>query len=122
MRRQFQLRTLLIVIALCALGTWWVTLPRQTAQWFVTKGYRKTLPDEGNWTQASFQTMIERDPSKIVIAPGKRSWSDVLIGKQSFVVTGDEGRYRFDVLRGRITSGTYYAPVYGGQEFRLDAF
>lgn len=122
MPRQFQLRTLLIVVALCAFGTWWVIRPRQTAHWFVTEGYKAISLDDENWERASFRQMIERDPAKVVVTPGKRSWHDYLVGRQTFFVTGERGRYRFEVVKGQVAGDPQYAPTYGGATLQLDVF
>jgi hypothetical protein len=114
MPRQFQLRTLLILIALCAIGTWWVNWPRQTAQWFVTEGYKAIPPgneeqdeeDDESWDRSSFRRMIERDPSEVEVSPKERAWSDLLFGRQSFSVAGDSGPYLVCIVRGRVESVT----------------
>lgn len=95
---------------------WKVIRPRQTAQWFVTEGYKAISVGDENWQKASFRQFIEAAPSKVEVTPTKRSWHDLLVGKQSFVVTGERGRYGFDVVRSKVID-VYAAPVYGGQEF-----
>lgn len=116
MPRQFQLRTLLFVVAFCALGTWWVMRPCLTAQWFVTEGY-KIIPtdreDSEYWQPKRFREAIEQ-ANEVEVTPRKRSWRDVLVAKQSFSVHIGPARYFFGVTRGTITTGPY---LYGYGRF-----
>jgi hypothetical protein len=114
MPRQFQLRTLLIAVAVCAFGIWWVIRPRQTAQWYVTEGYKAD-----NREVTLFRQTIERDPSKSVLSSVKRSWYDCLVGRQSFLLENGGRCFRFDVVRGQVTGGPRVHRIDG---FMFDVF
>ena len=126
---QFTLRSLFGVVTIVALGCWWVNLPALGARQFVTACQSENSPDSQfssvdstEWETKSFRRMLRRDPKQVRITFVARTATDVIVGRQKCIVTGDRGRYRFTVLRGAVVKGPSAAFVYGGQSFILEVF
>jgi hypothetical protein len=113
-RLQFNLRWLLTLVGICAVGCWWIIWPQQTANQFLTAladertedaialiRYSETQPYH------SFPTQIRLDAQlQIVLAawregraqPQPRTIFDMLSGRQCFKIP----RYFITVQRGTI--------------------
>lgn len=126
---RFRLQTLLLAVTAVAFACWWIVWPGATAERFVSRCASTAEPDAEflnvaapNDYLAEFHKMVHRNPASVRLEYHDRSAGDILFGRRTCVATGEQGRYRFWVARGKIVSGPSPAFIYGGVELMLDVF
>lgn len=126
---RFGIKTLLILVALAALGVFWSQWPHYTADRFVRLcAQSDTLQEAARLTNprgddpSHFGQMLQNSGGKFKLISKRRDLSDLLAGRSEFLVETPKGRCRFSVRRGRVEDGPRISHVYGGQEFMLDVF
>ncbi len=106
---RFSVSGLLALTAFAAVGCFWLTWPKRTAERFVIEYFREldsnTNPFRaGTPEAAAFEQNFQPRKRDLTLASHQRSMLDVLLGRQTF----DCESHEFTICRGNVVSGPYY--------------